>query len=631
MYLQCALAAVLALTGLASPVIRSQDSPAQPDRVVGQDSASTAPGDIKVEEHAIIVPPVQVVGATAAPDVPPAAPAPAGSVVADHLVTPTRLESEVVAATGFQTLGVTWPKGTDVSDLGGQVRSRTDGSWSAWTDLSRTDEAPDPGSADAAHAKRGGTDSVSITSADAVQLSFAAPAVGGPEGLSLSLVGSPEKPTAGGAVGSFSTGTATIRNAAYSTDVVAASVAPRVISRAEWGAPGQICTPDVASGLVGAVLHHTAGSNSYSTIAGAEAQIRSDAAYHESLGWCDLGYNFVVDKWGNIYEGRAGSMTQAVIGVHAGGFNTGTVGVAMLGTYDAAPSQATQQAVAQIIGWRLGAYGIDPRGSMTYSTGVGENSRFINTTVVLPRVFGHRDVAYTACPGNGGEAALPAIRAMASDGGYADRFAAAQPVVKALYADLLGRAADPEGLQAWSAMLASGASQPALVAALTGSDEYIQLRVRQAYIDVLGREPEPGAVSPWITEIRAGRATVDDVKRRFCDSQEYYLRSGGTPGGYIALLYRTALQREAGPSEIAYWSARMAAIGRGAVVDGIWYSMEAAMYRTGLYYQVFLGRAPDPAGQQDWAEILLVGGEGAVRIGIAGSEEYRQRAALRFP
>jgi hypothetical protein len=75
----------------------------------------------------------------------------------------------------------------------------------------------------------------------------------------------------------------------------------------------------------------------------------------------------------------------------------------------------------------------------------------------------------------------------------------------------------------------------------------------------------------------------------------------------------------------------MAATGRGAVVDGIWYSMEAAMYRSGLYYQVFLGRAPDLPGQQHWAQILLADGEGTVRMGIAGSEEYRQRAAARFP
>ncbi|NKY09929.1 N-acetylmuramoyl-L-alanine amidase [Cellulomonas hominis] len=200
------------------------------------------------------------------------------------------------------------------------------------------------------------------------------------------------------------------------TPAATSAGAPRVISRSEWGAPAQVCAPDVARDLVGAVVHHTAGSSTYGSVAEAMAQLRNDAAYHiNTRGWCDIGYNFVVDKWGNIYEGRAGSMTAPVIGVHAGGFNTGTVGVAMLGTYDSAPSTATRAAVGTIIGWRLGSYRIDPRSTMRYTTGSGENSRFSNETVTLPRVFGHRDVSYTACPGDGGYAALAAVRDVAWD------------------------------------------------------------------------------------------------------------------------------------------------------------------------------------------------------------------------
>ena len=76
----------------------------------------------------------------------------------------------------------------------------------------------------------------------------------------------------------------------------------------------------------------------------------------------------------------------------------------MLGTYDALPSAATQRSVAAIVGWRLGAYGADPSSSMTYATGDGGvGARYKNQTVLLPRVFGHRDVWFTACPGNGGK------------------------------------------------------------------------------------------------------------------------------------------------------------------------------------------------------------------------------------
>ena len=409
---------------------------------------------------------------------------------------------------------------------------------------------------------------------------------------------------------------------------------PPVISRAAWGAPAQGCKPGVASTLVGATLHHTADPNTYSTVAQAKQQIRNDAVYHiSSLGWCDLGYNFVVDKWGNIYEGRAGSLTQAVIGAHAGGFNTGTVGVAMLGTYNAAPSAATQRSVAQIIGWRLGAYGVNPNTSMTYHTGDGGvGVKFKNQNVALPRVFGHRDVWFTACPGNGGYAALPNIRAMASSFGYALRFTQAQSVVKALYQDLLLRPVDPAGLQAWSAMLAGGASQTALVASLTRSREYVQLRVRQAYKDVLGRAPDAGGLAAWSREILAGRIPVDDVQRRFYASPEFVNRSGGTAKGYVAGLYQTILGRAASQADVDALAPKVGdQAGRTKVTDSIWFSMEAAKYRAGKYYLLFLKRTADPAGQTGWARVLLAQGEGAVRVGIAGSGEYRLLALKRFP
>ena len=418
MYLKFALVALLALSSLVNTSNGSPDARPSPESPGAHTSSlAPAPADgVTLEEIDVVVPPVA--------DAPGQTPtesllepqADRTEVVADHLVTPERVESEVVESTGFQTLGVTWPEGAEVSDLGGQVRTRSEGAWSEWIDLTPGDDAPDAGTADSVNAVRGGTDPVSIGDADAVQLSFAATTDGGPQGLRLALFGSTPSTAPDGVVGSASGGEATVRSAGYVAAAVQVASAPRVISRAEWGAPAQVCTPGVASTLVGAVVHHTAGSNSYGSVAEAMQQIRNDAAYHISgRGWCDIGYNFIVDKWGNIYEGRANSLTQAVIGVHDGGFNTGTVGVSMLGTYDGVPSAAAQQGVAQIIGWRLGAYGIDPRGTMTYYTGAGENSKFQNQNVNIARVFGHRDTAFTACPGNGGYAALPNIRNLAWD------------------------------------------------------------------------------------------------------------------------------------------------------------------------------------------------------------------------
>lgn len=208
--------------------------------------------------------------------------------------------------------------------------------------------------------------------------------------------------------------------------------------------------------------------------------------------------------------------------------------------------------------------------------------------------------------------------------------AEAEAVVTALYEDLLGRTVDASGLETWSARLMTGTGQPELVGVLTRSEEYLRLRITQAYREVLGREPEAAGMAYWYDAILHQRATVDDVKRRFYDSQEYYLRSGGTDTGYVTLLYRTMFEREPSTAERDYWVSRIPTMGRGRVVDAIWFSMEAAMYRAGAYYGVFLDREPDLAGQLYWAGVLLAQGEGAVRQGVAGSTEYRVHAVERF-
>lgn len=649
MIVRLALAAALVLSGLVPSAASSTtavSSAGAIDAVLAEPAASSgtagpssgASGEVTVTEVGVSVAP-RSGSVVADPPVRADVVHDGDSVVAGAVVDDPagdRAVSDVLETDGFQTVGVTWPQGADAEGLDPQVRTRAaDGTWSDWHDLPVSDDAPDAGSPDAEHALRGGTDPLWVGDADAVQVSFAADAAD-PADMSLALVDVPDAAGSGSTSGALATGAATVSNALYmasSADVVqTATGMPHVISREEWGARPQVCQPAVASSLVGAVVHHTADPNTYTTVAEAERRIRADQAYHiDGRGWCDIGYNFIVDKWGNIYEGRDNSMTQAIIGVHAGGFNTGTVGVSMLGTYDSAPSAATVQSVAQIIGWRLGYYGINPQSTFTYHTLGGENSRYGVADVTMSRVIGHRDVAYTACPGNGGYAALPQIRSLAASYSFDARFAYARSVVRAMYNDLLGRAPDTSGLPYWSGTLVDGTGLPRLVDLLTSSPEYITKRITAAYREVLGRAPETGGLDYWLTRIQAGRATVDDVKRRFYDTDEYYQRSGGTDEGYVALLFPTILGRDATPSEVAHWASQIPVIGRGAVVDAIWFSHEAAMIRAGSYYRTFVQRAPDPSGQEYWANVLLTQGEGAVRIGIAGSAEYGARAQTRFP
>jgi hypothetical protein len=576
---------------------------------------------------------------------PPPAPAEAvdpadEDVVAAELTADDRVLTEAIETEDVQTLGITWPEGAEAGGLAPQVRTREGETWSGWSALEVSETAPDAGSADATHETRSGTDSFWIGEADAVQLSFLATPDGGPADMALTLVGSElVEPAAAGVQGTVegavAEGDAFVRSAVYRDDSAASvrTVAsqPAVISRAQWGARGQVCAPDVARSLVGAVVHHTAGSNAYTSVAAAMQQIRNDQAYHiDGRGWCDLGYNFIVDKWGNIYEGRANSLSQAVIGVHAGGFNTGTVGVAMLGTYSSAPSAATQQAVGAIIGWRLGTYGLDPQGWMSYATGVGENSRYQNTTVSLPRVFGHRDVSYTACPGDGGQAALQNIRTIASQSKPGLSAAQASAAVRALYQDLLGRNADASGLAKWSGQLQTGTPLKTVSASLSSSREYASVRVQAVYRDVLGRPADDAGLRSWVDRVQSGSVLVDGVALEFLSRQEFYGVAGGTDEAFVARLYQVVLGRTASAAEQTTWAERIPALGRAGVAGKISASQESAERQVKDYYQLYFGRAVDLGGLQKWSSQLRLNGAPTVRTSLTGSAEYLTRAGTRF-
>ncbi|HEX7805350.1 MAG TPA: hypothetical protein VF413_04230, partial [Cellulomonas sp.] len=317
MLMRLVLVAALLFSGSGVAATRAALNPAH--TVSSATAATPAPsasapvasgGAVSMTEHDVVVPAVEPTGRVVeSPDV-VAAQHDAKAIVADKVATSDRIESAIVETDKFQTLGVTWPKNARIADLAAEVRTRVGDTWSDWVPLSPSDGGPDANSPDATPGSREGTDSVWVGDADAVQLSFAATAGGGPDGLSLVLIGSGKPATPSTAsTPSAAGGSATFETAAYRTAPLrTATSAPRVISRSEWGAQAQVCTPDVASKLVGAVVHHTAGSNDYSTVAEAEQQIRNDQSYHiNQLGWCDIGYNFIVDKWGNIYEGRANS------------------------------------------------------------------------------------------------------------------------------------------------------------------------------------------------------------------------------------------------------------------------------------------------------------------------------------
>ncbi len=196
---------------------------------------------------------------------------------------------------------------------------------------------------------------------------------------------------------------------------VASAGSPPIVSRAAWGADESIRrnAPEYAPSIRLAIVHHTAGPNSYSP-AEAAAIMRGIEIYHvKSNGWNDIGYNYLVDRYGTVYEGRYGGIDRNVIGAHARGFNTGSVGVAVIGTFSGEGIPAAAEAsLEKLLAWRLDLAHVDPLSSFTAISG-GSEKYVAGTSVVLRAVSGHRDTGSTECPGNLLYARLGAIAARA--------------------------------------------------------------------------------------------------------------------------------------------------------------------------------------------------------------------------
>jgi hypothetical protein len=293
---------------------------------------------------------------------------------------------------GVTVMGVTWQPDEPGQEPGVQVRARRDGAWGPWVTVAGSDDGPDPGTVEERRADAAGapaaTDPVDVAGADVVEVRTSR--VEQVSDVAAALV-DPGESRADAAV--------TAGGPAASADAAVAK--PAIVTRAQWGADEKLrsCTPSTAASLKGVILHHTADRNTYTADEG-PAMVRSIYAYHTKVNkWCDVGYNALVDRFGRIYEGRFGGLEKNVIGAHAGGFNTGTWGVSVIGNFEAAALPAAAQAsVEKLVGWRLGVAKLDPAKTMTLTSG-GSNKFAAGKVVTLPLVAAHRDVGLTACPG----------------------------------------------------------------------------------------------------------------------------------------------------------------------------------------------------------------------------------------
>ncbi|MBD3784264.1 MAG: N-acetylmuramoyl-L-alanine amidase, partial [Micrococcales bacterium] len=299
-------------------------------------------------------------------------------------------QSGVVDVSGrVHVVGLTWPRGEVADSDVVEIRERTGSAWGAWTTMDHDGgDGPDPGTAEATHS-RSGTDPW-VTTADAVQVRVRSTGAA-PSSAKLDVVDpgdSPadtEAPTGAGAA-------------------AAQGVRPTIYTRAQWGADESMRGRYFELGVVkAAVVHHTAGSNNY-TAAQVPAIIRGIYRYHVTgNGWSDIGYNFLIDKFGRIWEGRWGGIDRPVVGAHALGVNSQTYGASIIGDYTSTvPSSAAITAQAKLAAWKLGLSHVDPTATTTL-TGYGTKYT----------INGHRDTYSTSCPGAQVYSRLPTIRSLA--------------------------------------------------------------------------------------------------------------------------------------------------------------------------------------------------------------------------
>jgi hypothetical protein len=351
-------------------------------------------------------------------------PAPAGPSAERAPVSPTLREIPIAAQPterpaalsppepieGYVVAGATWDRGSSADGMVVEIRSRRDGAWSGWEQLEVDEEhGPDPGTPEARRA-RPGTDPVVLGAVEAVQTRVTGRDV--PAGLRLALVNATPVPA------DEPTGPAAISDASDGNTGVAAATAgvtarPAIFTRRQWGADERLRSGspsyfEVHAGFV----HHTVNSNSY-TRSQVPSILRGIYAYHtRGRGWSDIGYNFLVDRFGRIWEGRYGGVDRPVVGAHTLGYNSYSFAMSAIGNFETVrPSAAMLDAYGRLMAWKLSLHGVLPK-----STRVVGDRRF-------QAISGHRDAGSTACPGHYLYARLGTIRdkAEADQASYAGR------------------------------------------------------------------------------------------------------------------------------------------------------------------------------------------------------------------
>ncbi|MCU1497053.1 MAG: repeat protein [Acidimicrobiales bacterium] len=430
---------------------------------------------------------------------------------------------------------------------------------------------------------------------------------------------------------------------------------PPIHLRSTWASRGWMYAtkdceagPKVSKTFSHGIVHHTVGSNSYAPgdVPGLLAGIYY---FHtDGRGWCDIGYNYIVDRFGGVWEARLGGLDNIITGGHAQGFNRFSVGVSLLGQFHpgetpaaAVPSAAMMAGLRDVLAWKLGSQGLDAKGrALAVSAG---SPRYPKDTVVnLPVINGHRDSGLTACPGEYVYARLPQLRL-----DVADRIAATN--------DPTRWRPHVTGARYWTQMVldAEGPIEPtsriftytsAVVRAgfpqgdLTGgvllsptADARIGL-VDRLYRTAFGRRADTAGMTTNVGNVDRG-TTATDLAENYLISSEFRRRHG-TPddAAFISLLFRNAYGREPSAASKDYWGRRLAAgVPRQNMLVNVADSAEhrdrsGVATKVTVAFFAMLRRVPSAASLAYWEPRL---GSGVpprdLAVGLLRSQEYLAR------
>ena len=311
-----------------------------------------------------------------------------------------RWQSKQVPTSTHSMVALTWARSSRRPRI--RIRSRTGGRWQEWRAVPMLHDGPDRDAEGGGDVD--GTDLVWVGAADGVQVEVSGPR---PESLSLVLL-HPARLGGRSGLAARRTGTGKGNREARRRR----APRPELRRRRDWGAEPSWRPEEITYNrtIRQIHVHHTVNSNSYARrdVAGL---IRGMYRYHtHNLGWSDIGYNFLVDRFGRTWVGRAGGARRPVRGAHTLGFNSTSSGVSVIGNFETTrPSDAVLDAIAAVAAWKLDKYGRRARGRIKVRSR-GSDLYAEDQVVRLPIIDGHRDTNSTACPGRYLYEALPAVR-----------------------------------------------------------------------------------------------------------------------------------------------------------------------------------------------------------------------------